>query len=122
VTPFNVPVEGDDVFDLTPYQEEWNRLQALEQLVKERDQMKKRFKELAGNRTVFALNGKVVRRFEADGKFQVGKLRDEHPHLYDMFLAKQECLVFDEARFKQVYPDLWQQMRSRSMRAPKKED
>lgn len=82
---------------------------------------KQRFKQLFTEAGVdeVTLNGKVVATFKADTKFQSALFRKEVPHLANQYMTKQLVDVFDEATFKQVHPDLWEQYRSRSLRPVK---
>lgn len=109
-------------FDLKPFEAQFEEARKLklefEQAKARWDLYKNRLKLRADRADELVLDGVVVATNAISGAFNVAKLRDTQPHLYEQYLVKREVEVFDEEKFAEDNPQLYKgdAFRSRSLR------
>lgn len=109
-------------FNLEPFEEDFDKARQLKQEFEQAkarwELYKNRLKLRADRADELVLRGVVVATNAISGPFNVAKLRDTQPHLYEQYLVKQEVEVFDEDRFAAENPGLHtgDAFRSRSLR------
>jgi hypothetical protein len=106
-------------FDLDEYLEHWNEYLRLKDEAAKFEAYKKRFKELFGDSEEIYLNGILVHTNRQTGKFENTWLKNDNPAMHAAYTREKVVRVFDEEALKTHNPELWQQYRSRSMRAVK---
>lgn len=109
-------------FDLAPYRENFEELKLLklrmETAKKEYELYRDRLKARVGDADELVLDGQVVATHAISGAFNKAKFAKEQAHLFEQYLVEVPTMVFDEERFAEVHPHLYEgdDYRARSLR------